>query len=77
MHIQLPHFIYKLGTPTHMVIDKESTAYDACDFNLKDKRIRFRRAKVTPVKAGAFVVVWKRSDAGEVIPYDSDGNLIT
>ncbi len=48
----------------------ESQEYEALLFELNNKRIRFRVAKITPKKIGQFVTFWKRMGAGPIMPYD-------
>ena len=49
----------------------ESQDYQACSFVLKNKKIHYRQAKVTPIKIGAFVTFWKREKNGPIQPYAS------
>lgn len=51
--------------------EEESTEYGAHHFQLNDKYIRFRVAKITPTKAGQFVTIWKRVNNGPIQPYDA------
>lgn len=53
------------------VKDAESDAYGAFAFTLNQQHIQFRVAKVTPIKAGQFVTLWKRSFDGPIMPFDS------
>ncbi len=50
-------------------LEKESIEYKACHFKCKQKKIIFRRAKVTPKKVGQFVTLWKRNTNGPIQPY--------
>ncbi|MBM9577677.1 MepB family protein [Leptospira sp. 201903070] len=50
-------------------IEKESLEYAACFFELKNQKIVFRSAKITPTKAGQFVTLWKRKKGGPIEPY--------
>ena len=57
----------------NLEIEKESTEYCACKFDLDKVKILFRVAKITPTKIGQFVTFWKRSKKGSIAPYaDSD-----
>lgn len=57
----------------NLEIEKESTEYCACKFDLDKVKILFRVAKITPTKIGQFVTFWKRSKKGPIAPYaDSD-----
>jgi hypothetical protein len=51
--------------------NKESQEYEACTFTLLNKQIIFRKAKITPNKAGHFVTTWKREN-GATTPLDND-----
>ena len=51
-------------------IELESKDYAAHSFSLGGKKILFRKAKITPVKTGQFVTLWKRNQNGETAPFD-------
>jgi hypothetical protein len=53
----------------NLEIEKESTEYCACKFDLDTIKILFRVAKITPTKIGQFVTFWKRSENGPIEPY--------
>ncbi|TGL87379.1 MepB protein [Leptospira congkakensis] len=59
---------------TNITLEPESSEYDACHFQVQNKKIRFRQAKVTPKKIGQFVTLWKRNKAGITEPFDSKDN---
>lgn len=48
----------------------ESSQYEACNFNLENSKIYFRKAKITPKKVGQFVVFWKRISSGVIAPFE-------
>jgi len=48
----------------------ESSQYEACNFNLENSKIHFRKAKITPKKEGQFVVFWKRISSGLIAPFE-------
>ncbi|MGL4583572.1 MAG: MepB family protein [Flavobacterium sp.] len=50
----------------------EKNEYRACSFILRDKRIIYREAKVTPKKIGLFVAIWQRNAVGVTEPYHAD-----
>ena len=50
--------------------EKESQEYGAYSFQLNNKSIVFRSAKITPTKIGQFVTLWKRIDDGVIQPFD-------
>lgn len=50
---------------------RESAEYCAYSFKLNNSSIQFRAAKITPTKIGQFVTLWKRSEKGPILPYDS------
>lgn len=55
---------------TNIVIDKESSDYGACTFQINNKNVVFRVAKITPTKVGQFVTLWKRIGASPIMPFD-------
>ena len=50
--------------------EKESQEYFACTFQINNKFIKFRAAKITPTKIGQFVTIWKRIENGPIQPFD-------
>lgn len=50
--------------------ESESQEYFAHNFLLDGQKVKFRTAKMTPVKTGKFVTIWKRDDKGSTIPFD-------
>lgn len=56
---------------TDFVVEPESEEYTACQFRFGSRNIAYRKAKITPTKAGQFVTFWKRSSAGPIVPYDA------
>lgn len=54
----------------NLVKEKESDEYGAFTFEINNKRIAFRVAKITPTKIGQFVTFWKRIGSGPIMPYD-------
>ena len=51
--------------------EAESQEYGACTFEMNDKSVIFRIAKITPTKIGQFVTIWKRIGNGPTMPYDA------
>ncbi len=51
-------------------LETESTAYNACRFELSGRKILSRNAKITPKKAGQFVTFWKRKGNGPIEPFN-------
>ena len=47
----------------------ESTAYNACSYELDGIKIIERTAKITPTKIGQFVTCWKRNANGITEPH--------
>jgi len=75
MHAMLMEIQKSLYLPNglacaNLVTDSESSAYNACTFELNCKRILFRTAHITPTKIGQFVTLWKRIGNGPILPYD-------
>jgi len=60
--LEIEKHIYKrldmLCTNLHQ--EPESAEYCAYTFDLNNRRITFRLAKITPTKIGQFVTLWKR-----------------
>ncbi len=48
-------------------IEKESSAYCACQFEINKLKVLFRSAKITPTKMGQFVTLWKRNSTKNTI----------
>lgn len=58
------------------VKEAESAEYAAYHYIANNLATRFRLAKITPKKIGAFVTLWKRSDDdGPIQPFDSSDNI--
>lgn len=57
-------------TAVRIVQEAESSEYGACVFEMNNKIIRFRTAKITPTKIGQFVTLWKRIGNGPIMPFD-------
>jgi hypothetical protein len=69
--------IYK---PNHLCLDKlesekEHSDYGAFTYTLNKKPVKFRIAKITPIKIGCFVALWKRDTAGNNVPYDGEDHF--
>lgn len=56
-------------------LDFESPEYGACSFKLNGKTVQHRVSKITPVKTGQFVTIWKRSKTGQTEPFDISGDI--
>jgi hypothetical protein len=59
----------------NLIFEKESKEYQACNFTLHNYGIKFRQAKITPIKIGQFVTCWKRSQSQDSIPFDASDNF--
>ena len=55
--------------------EKESADYGAYSFQLNNKSIVFRAAKITPTKIGQFVTLWKRIGNGPIQPFDCTDSI--
>ncbi len=51
-------------------VEAESAEYAAMNFQLDNRSVIFRLAKITPTKTGQFVTIWKRTADGITAPYD-------
>lgn len=63
------HFKEKI---TEQTVDAESVDYFGCHFKTVNYSIKYRKAKITPKKIGAFVALWKRDTDRNTIPYDQE-----
>jgi hypothetical protein len=52
---------------SNIEIEKESSEYCAHRFEINNKKILFRQAKITPTKIGQFVTLWKRNVEKNII----------
>lgn len=48
----------------------ESQEYFAHNFELNNQKVKFRMAKITPMKTGQFVTIWKRNEDGITEPHN-------
>lgn len=55
--------------------EKESQEYFAMNFKLSRQNVKFRKAKITPLKTGQFVTLWKRNNDGITEPFDSSDDF--
>lgn len=60
---------------SNLLIEKESQDYFAAQFELKNLKIIFREAKITPTKIGQFVTLWKRIEEKPIQPFTSSDNF--
>jgi len=54
---------------TNLKLNTESLEYGACSFQLNNKIIQYRVAKITPLKSGHFVTIWQRNKDGITEPF--------
>lgn len=54
---------------SNFITEPESKEYDACQFELNNKKVVYRSSKITPKKVGQFVTCWKRTQDGITAPY--------
>src|SRR5690554_6821319 len=55
---------------TNFSHNSESEEYGACSFVLNGKTVQHRVSKITPIKPGQFVAIWKRNDEGLTEPFN-------
>lgn len=61
---------------TNVIPEKESAEYSACQFTTADNRkMLFRKSKITPTKNGQFVTLWKREGVGPIAPFSDQDNI--
>ncbi len=53
----------------HLIEDKECKEYFGYNFQLNQLKIKFRKEKITPKKAGQFVTLWKRNAEQQTEPF--------
>src|SRR3990167_1366581 len=56
----------------HFAAEAESEEYAASEFKMNDLNIKFRVAKITPIKVGQFVTLWKLIDNGPIQSFDME-----
>ncbi|WP_413511248.1 MepB family protein [Myroides odoratus] len=61
------HLGLQLSTGTQ---DKECADYLGYNYQVDQLAIKFRKAKITPKKAGQFVTLWKRNAQQITVPFD-------
>ncbi|PBQ32234.1 MepB family protein [Sphingobacteriaceae bacterium] len=57
-------------TLSDFIEESESKEYSASTFVLNGIPVKFRTAKITPTKTGAFVTLWKRNATGITCPHN-------
>ncbi len=63
-------------TMSNIEIEKESAEYCAHRFEINNRKILFRQARITPTKVGQFVTLWKRNSIKSVIePFEASVNI--
>lgn len=55
---------------TELQEELESAEYEAFNFKIDGKQVKYRSAKITPTKTGQFVTLWKRNQKGTIEPFD-------
>lgn len=55
--------------------ESESEEYGAFNFEMNNKRIKFRIGKITPTKIGQFTTLWKRIGKGPIMPFDMEDTI--
>ncbi len=55
--------------------DHECEEYSGFNFQINNRRVKFRKAKITPKKTGLFVTLWKRNSEGDTIPFHVDDDF--
>ena len=55
--------------------ENESEEYSAFRFQLNNRNICYREAKITPTKTGQFVTLWKRNQSGIIEPFDYSDDI--
>ena len=55
--------------------ETESQDYEALDFKIDNRPVKFRSAKITPTKTGQFVTLWKRNKSSVIEPFDYSDSI--
>lgn len=53
----------------NIVEDSECEDCSGCSFQLNNRNVEFRKAKITPKKSGQFVTLWKRNKRNQTEPF--------
>ena len=56
---------------SNLIQDKEAKDYLGCSFNIGNRYVKCRKAKITPKKSGFFVTLWKRNEEHKSEPYNA------
>lgn len=69
---QINNSIFKLCgfELSNLIPETESQEYFACNFQLNEINVKFRKAKITPKKVGQFVTLWIRNENGITEPFN-------
>lgn len=59
----------------NLTIHTEGSGYSACSYELAGKIIEYRASKITPLKTGQFVTIWRRNNKGITQPFDSSDKM--
>lgn len=66
----------KIGLdPVNFELELEGQEYEACRFDVTNKKVHGRTAKLTPKKNGLFVTLWKRNSYGITEPFNESDQL--
>lgn len=57
---------------THLELENQNKEYFGARFRLNNHSIRFRKGKITPTKAGLFVVAWEKDSNNKNKAYSYD-----
>ena len=55
----------------NFTLEAESQEYEACQFQINESKIHYRKSKITPKKEGQFATFWKRIPSGIIAPFDT------
>lgn len=54
---------------TNITAERECEEYCGYNFWIGNRKIKFRKSKITPKKSGQFVTLWKRNSEGKTEPF--------
>jgi hypothetical protein len=58
------------GIVTNFQKDEDSVKHDGCSYIMDENKVIYRKACITPIKAGQFVTLYTRTKLGVIRPYD-------
>lgn len=60
---------------TNITQDQECEEYSGFNIEINQLKLKFRKAKITPKKAGQFVTLWRRNSEKQTEPFNETDNF--